>query len=181
MAADQISTLKFEELYRRIDKGEIDPCDVSLVPSATGYTKWTYYPEKYEMSGILLCRSDLGLNWNTAEFWASYFTQMERRGAKSQINRLMNAVMHFVPKAAATAASEFTWTEWDKGALPVGGASYPTPTLNQSTPAEVTYCELEQNMLDAAVEEMIYAGATEPDSDGFITMGTDGPIWQHTP
>lgn len=161
------------------DQGEgAGPCDRTFNNSTVGYTKWVYKPEKYSMRGILICRNDLPLNWNTREFWDGYFTQLEHRGAKSLVNRVVNAMMHFVPKAAATAPADFAWVEWDQGLLPLGGTATPTPDLTVlPTPAEVDYCELTQDMLDNAALNMIYAGATEPDSEGWIQLGPNGPVF----
>jgi hypothetical protein len=163
---------------RESQEVETGPCARDWQKTGVGYDSWVYHPEKYEMAGTLLCRNDLPLNWNTAEFWSAYFSQIEHRGAKTLVNRIVNTMMHLVPKAAATGPADFAWVDWDQGAIPLGGASTPTPDLTVlPTCQEVTYCDLTQQMLDNAAVNLLYAGVTAPDSDGWITMADDGPIF----
>lgn len=154
------------------------PCVRSWANSHVGYTKWVFKPEKYEWTGVLLCRNDLGLNWNTDAFWENYYTQLEHRGAKTLVNRIVNAVMHFADKAACTAPVDFDWVPWDGGLLPLGGSATPVPDLSGlPTPLQVDYCRLDLRMLQNGARQLIEAGVTEPDRDNWITLGQNGPVF----
>lgn len=153
------------------------PCANTFADTTVGYTENKYKPEKYPMRGPLICRNDLALDWNTADFWDSYFGAIQKRGVKSITNRQLNVYMQYVPKAAATAAADFYFVDGDIATqAPPSGSMNPCPDLTTlPTPADVDYCELMQDMLDTTALELMYAGATEPDSDGWLTMGAYGP------
>lgn len=170
-----------DESWERVSSAYVGgtPCAQTVNTSQVGFTEVKYLPEKYTMSGILLCRNDIPLNFNTPRFWEDYFTQLEHRGAKTSINRLVNVNAHFSSKAACVAASDWAWYDTDLSvALPLGGSTTPTPDLTALPHPDLTpYHALNADMLELGAQEMFNAGATAPDSDGWLTMGPTGVVY----
>lgn len=152
-------------------------CGVTYNQTYVGHLEVHYKPEEFGLVGPLICQDDLTLHWQSTDFWEKYFQALEKRNQKSIINRLGNIYMNYVPK----------WSAQSTGFAPVDGISslvQPPPSyvdLNGitagSTKVALPSCVLGQDMLDTIAQNLIEIGATDPDSNGWITMGPEGPIF----
>lgn len=146
----------------------VGSCSTTYNQTYVGYLETTYKPEGFGLVGPLVCQDDLTLHWNSLDFWEKYFQALEKRNSKSIINRLANIYMNYVPKASA--GTTFTYIDGDISTQPpsssvdVSGLSIPT-------------CGLIQDYLDETALILMEEGADEPNTNGWITQGPEGPIF----
>lgn len=146
----------------------VGSCGVTYNQTYVGYLETTYKPEGFGLVGPLVCQDDLTLHWNSLDFWEKYFQSLEKRNVKSITNRLANIYMNYVPKAAASAT--FTYVDGDittqppASAVDVSGIGIPT-------------CGLIQDYLDTTAIILMELGADEPNTNGWITQGAEGPVF----
>jgi hypothetical protein len=143
-------------------------CSTTYNQTYVGYKENTYKPSGFGLVGPLICQDDLTLHWNSADFWEKYFQALEKRNVKSIVNRLANVYMQYVPKAVA--GSSFSYIDGDFTTQPVSS------TVDM-TGLDCPECGLIQDYLDATALELMEEGATDPNSNGWITMGENGPIF----
>lgn len=143
-------------------------CGVTYVQTYVGYKEVTYKPESFGLVGPLVCQDDLTLHWNSLDFWEKYFQALEKRNVKSIVNRLANIYMNYVPKAAAN--PDFHYVDGTIDTQPPGQHV-------DLSGISVPQCGLIQDYLDTTAIELMQEGATDPNSNGWITMGPDGPIF----
>lgn len=143
-------------------------CNQNYNQTYTGFHEDTYKPEAFDLMGPLVCQDDLTMYWKSQEFWEKYFQALEKRNRKSIINRIGNVYRNYVPKASANASFQYvagnTSTQPSPSAVDLSG-------LIASLPDS----ELTQEMLDGTAVELMEEGADEPNSNGWITQGADGP------
>lgn len=141
-------------------------CSTTYNATYVGYKENTYKPEGFGLVGPLICQDDLTLHWNSADFWEKYFQALEKRNVKSITNRLANVYMNYVPKAAAN--TDFHYIDGDISTQPAAS------TVDLST-LDISECGLIQDYLDTTAQILMEEGATDPNSNGWITMGPSGP------
>jgi hypothetical protein len=144
-------------------------CGVTYNQTFVGMHEDTYSPEMFGLMGPLVCQDDLTMYWNSSEFWEKYFQALEKRNKKSIINRLGNIYRQYVPKASANSA--FAFIAGNIGTQPAPQSVNMTGLNGGNIPMS----ELTQEMLDATAVELMEEGADEPNSNGWITQGADGP------
>jgi len=153
-------------------------CAVTYNQTYVGHLEVHYKPEEFGLLGPLICQDDLTLHWNSQDFWEKYFQSLEKRNLKSIINRLANIYMNYVPKWICQNTSPFA---------PVAGIFnlvQPPPSivdLNGVTAGSVATaqasCNLSQDFLDDIATNLSEEGADEPNTNGWITQGPEGPIF----
>jgi len=146
-------------------------CAGTATQAYVGMTEQTYAPEGFKLKGPLICQADLAMYWHSQEFWEKYFQALEKRTRKSVINRIGNVYRTYVPKASANANFHSI-----PGTLNIqpAGQFVPMAGLNG---ANIPTSELTQEMLDTVAIELMEEGADEPNSNGWITQGPDGPLF----
>jgi hypothetical protein len=147
-------------------------CDVTYNDVPVGYNAVTWSPERFALKGPLLCKDDLTFDHRVEAFLRVYLEKLSIRAQRSWETRYQNMFAKFAIKAVAD--SSFTQVE----TIPSGVNELPWvqtgssgQSLNQST------SELTQEMLDVAAATLIRNGATNPDSSGFISYSSDGPVF----
>ena len=147
-------------------------CDVTYNDVPVGYNAVTWGPERFALKGPLLCKDDLTFDHRVEAFLRVYLEKLSVRAQRSWETRYQNVFAKYAIKAVAD--SSFTQTE----TIPAGVNEFPWAdgvstgqALNQST------SELTQEMLDVAAATLIRNGATNPDSSGFISYSSDGPVF----
>jgi len=130
-----------------------------------GFNESTYGPEQFAWRGPEVCQDDLIYNHKAAQFLAAYIPAITKNTETSISNRMAAIYAHYSPKSVAT--SSYPTVAGGTGAPPTS----PNLTLTQST------MELSQEMLDTTANELSQNGATDPNSDGWIQLGEDGPIY----
>lgn len=127
-----------------------------------GYTSRTYNPEEFALQGPIICKDDLIYDHNVDVFLRAYIEEMTKRAQRSWEKRYETLYTKFASKVAVGNTNSIVDTESDITAL---------TTLGDSTST------LTQQYLDQIAVELIDRGATNPDSNGFITFGEDGPVF----
>jgi hypothetical protein len=147
-------------------------CDVTYNDVPVGYNAVTWSPERFALKGPLLCKDDLTFDHRVEAFLRVYLEKLSIRAQRSWETRYQNLFAKFAIKAVAD--SSFTQVE----TIPAGVNEFPWiqtgstgQALNQAT------SELTQEMLDVAAATLIRNGATNPDSSGFISYSSDGPVF----
>jgi hypothetical protein len=158
-----------EETWPKVSfsNGDAGSCVTTYNSVEYGHTERTYAPEQFGLQGPPVCVDDLIFNWNTDNFLDAYMMQLAKRSRRSLENRLMAIYSYLVDKNVTN--SSFEKYNGGTGTLPTGG-----PSLTGM--AEPT-CEMSQEMLETVAAELNEEGATDPNSDGWITLGEDGPVY----
>jgi len=146
-------------------------CNLTYNQTYVGQKEDQYKPENFGLMGPLICQDDLVMYWNSSAFWERYFQALEKRNRKSVINRLGNIYRQYVYKASAN--SSFAFIAGDYATQPAPAS----PVMTGLQGANIPTSELTQEMLDATAVELSEEGADEPNSNGWITQGADGPIF----
>lgn len=144
------------------DGGAGGSCASSFEDVEVGYTSRTYNPEEFALRGPIICKDDLIFDHNVEVFLRAYIEEMTKRAQRSWENRYETLYTKFASKVAVGTGNNIVDTESDITAL---------TTLGDSTST------LTQQYLDQIAVELIERGATNPDSNGFITFGEDGPVF----
>lgn len=145
-------------------------CGTTYNQTYVGYKEQTYKPEGFGLVGPLVCQDDLTINWNSVDFWEKYFQALEKRNVKSITNRLGNIYMNYSTKVVARGNGSITRVAGNVDTQPPGSTVDMT-----SVPLPV--CGLTQDLLDIEAITLMELGATDPNSNGWITMGPSGPIF----
>ena len=144
------------------DGGAGGSCASSFNDVEVGYTSRTYNPEEFALQGPIICKDDLIYDHNVEVFLRAYIEEMTKRAQRSWEKRYETLYTKFASKVAVGNSNNIIDTENDITAL---------TTLGDSTST------LTQQYLDQIAVELIDRGATNPDSNGFITFGEDGPVF----
>ena len=149
--------------------GSSGSCSTCWNDTQWGYKELTYSPEQLGLRGPIVCQDDLIYNFVAARFLEAYITALGKRSHRSIENRYMNIYMHLVPKHSATAS----FPKYDGGSL-TNGVAPCAPSLVGVTPPT---SELTQEMLDTVAVDLNELGASDPDTQGWINLGDNGPIY----
>ena len=140
-------------------------CGTTYNNVPVGFNEATYAPEQFGWKGPVICQDDLIYNYKAAMFLQQYIPAISKNTLRTIGNRLASIYTHFVPKAVATSSFSF--------GNPGSGSPGTSPTL----PTTRATCELSQEMLDYTAVLLNEEGASDPNSNGWITLGEDGPIY----
>jgi hypothetical protein len=147
-------------------------CDVTYSEVPVGFNTQTWSPERFALKGPVLCKDDLTFDHRVEAFLRVYLEKLSIRAQRTWEVRYQNLYAKYALKAVAD--SSFTTVS----TIPSGVNELPWvqtgsvgQALNQAT------SELTQEMLDSAAATLIQNGATNPDSSGFISYSSDGPVF----
>lgn len=147
-------------------------CDVTYSEVPVGFNTQTWSPERFALKGPVLCKDDLTFDHRVEAFLRVYLEKLSIRAQRTWETRYQNLYAKYALKAVAD--SSFTTVS----TIPSGVNELPWvqsgstgQALNQAT------SELTQEMLDSAAATLIQNGATNPDSSGFISYSSDGPVF----
>lgn len=138
------------------DGSSVNACQTTYNASYMGYNASTYSPEQYGLKGPIVCKDELIYSHNPEEFLRLYFNSLAIRARRSWENRYLKLYMNFASKA-------------------VCDASFTVGAAGGSFTQDIATSALTQEMLDYAANHLIQVGATEPDSQGWISLGEEGP------
>lgn len=127
-----------------------------------------YKPTMFGLMGPLINQDDLTMYWNSPAFWSEFFQSMEKRNMRSISNRLGNVYRQYCYKAACN--SNFGFIAGDIATQPA-----PTQVNLSGLVASPPTSELTQEMLDFTAVDLMQEGAQDGDTNGWITMGENGP------
>lgn len=136
-------------------------CNNTYEEVGVGYSTKTYHPESFNLAGPIICAEDLLFDHNVDVFLRAYIEEMTKRSQRSWEKRYETLYMQFASKVAIGDGSNIVDAE--------GSVESTLTTAATST--------LTQEFLDQIAVELIDRGATNPDSNGFISFGEDGPVF----
>lgn len=130
-----------------------------------GYTARTYNPESFSLRGPIVCKDDLIYDHNVDVFLRAYIEELTKRSQRSWEKRYEQLYMKFASKLSVGDGATIVDTEDLIG------------DIDFSSDGGVSTSTITQQLLDQIAVELIDRGATNPDSNGFITFGEDGPVF----
>ena len=147
-----------------------------------GYLERKYGPSLIQFMTPMLCKQDLELYWQSAEFWAAQFQSIDMGSTKHYLNRLASVYDNYVPVTACT------------GGTGAAGISFTAPMhfVSQSAtvivaPKQVdisnlgaptaSWSEVSQDHLDMIAETLNFEAQFQPDSSGWCALGESGPLY----
>lgn len=126
-----------------------------------GVTSQTYSPEEIGLKGPLLCSDDFTYDFEPDQFMSKYVNELAKRARRTWEKRYENLQMKLGHKVIVGGSSlDVTET-----------TSEITATTFSTAPAS----QLTMDYLDQGAIRLIENGATDPDSQGYITWGESGP------
>jgi len=140
-------------------------CGVDYQDVPVGFNEATYVPERFGWRGPTICQDDLIFSWKAQRFLEGYIPAITKNTKRTIENRLTAIYAHFVPKAVAN--TDFAYGNPGTGTPPQS----PDLTLDESL------CELTQEMLDTTAAILNEEGASDANSNGWINLGEDGPVY----
>lgn len=133
-------------------------CGYNFQDYTVGFEELFYSPTHFQMRGPLLCKDDLNFDHLAPQFLNGYVEELTKLVQTEYDNKLMKEYYTKVPKAVMTSAFPIS----------AAGASL---TLAQAT------SDLTQEALDKAYIHLIHKRASNPDSNGFVSLANGGPLF----
>jgi hypothetical protein len=172
----------------------VNSCQTTYTQTGAGLDEKTYSPETFALQGPILCKDDLSLEFNAMTFIPPYVEEISKRARKAWENRYASIYEQIAPKYLVTGAKTYTVTTTQGTIATTVGNKITSGTQGTQAPATLTGMttgvqltglsttvypgfDITQTVLDNIALELMYNGATNPDSNGFITLGNDGPIF----
>ncbi len=149
-----------------IDSGD-GLCGRSWQDVEWGMSEYTFSPQRVSVRGPQLCRENLKYRFNADSFLRAYIEEITKHSKRILENKIQNEYTAAARQVTLTGASA------DEAALndsAVGTGAISAATLNDTV-------ELLQAHLDQLAIKLIESGATEGDSNGFVEMGPNGPVF----
>lgn len=140
------------------DGSSANACASTYNAAYVGYTAANYSPEQYALQGPVLCKDELIFSHNVGEFLQIYLNALAIRARRSWENRYQQLYMLF-------------------SRIGIADASFTLGAAGGGFTQDIATSSLTQEMLDATATELITSGATDPDSQGWITLGEEGPVF----
>jgi hypothetical protein len=156
----------FEAVTVQPGQTYLGACGTTYNDVGVGFVENTYSPEKFGWRGPIICQDDLMINYNMENFLALYVPAITKNTERTISNRFAAIYTSFVPKWVAN--TDFHSVDGDIGPLP---PQTPDLTLDESS------CFLDQEMLDHLAATLNEEGASDVDTNGWINLGEDGPIY----
>lgn len=147
------------------------PCAVTYNAVTNGHKENKFKPSSFGLKGPVRCVQEFEMNWKSQDFWTAYMGALEKRSKRSIENKLLNTYMQYSYKASAN--STITWYAGDITTQPFTG----TVTTTDLDGANIPLSMLTQDMLDQTALVLNEEGADAGDTNGWVTLGNDGPIY----
>lgn len=138
-------------------------CADSFTDAEVGFSERTYSPEKFQLRGPIICETDLLFQHNPRAFLTAYVDELAKRSKKSWENKLANEYVKFAEKIVVSGTSTLTVDS--------------TIAAPESLTMTGTAVQLLPAHLNAVAARLIENGATEGDSNGWITLDASGPVF----
>jgi hypothetical protein len=127
------------------------------------------------LRGPIVCSTDLIFEHNVNSFLTAYVQELTKRAKYSLDNKFQNTYAAFAKKVML-AGSDTTASV----TVYAGGTAVEAHTDaggNEFAATDPSAVDLEQGHLDRLAQELIEEGATEGDSNGWITLDEAGPVF----
>ena len=134
-------------------------CAYNFTDYTVGYDELTYSPSHFQLRGPLLCKDEMNFSHLAPQFLNGYVEELTKLTQVELDNKLMKEYYDKVPKAVMTAAFPITAAGAGLTALPEASS------------------DLTQEALDKAYVHLVHKRATNPDSNGFVSLDNGGPLF----
>ena len=133
-----------------------------------GFSQYTFSPQRISVRGPQLCRENLKYRFNADSFLRAYIEEITKHSKRILENKIQNEYMDATRQVTlATSGSDHTLAD----------TAVATKAITGATNALADTVTLTQSHLDQLAITLIESGATEGDSNGFVELGPNGPIF----
>ena len=165
--------LAWEKIATTANSGEVNIngnlglCQPSWQDVEWGFSEQTYSPERVAVRGPQVCQSNLEYRFNVDSFMRGYLEEITKHSKRILENKIQNEYMKKASKVTISGAS--------------GAEAINDNVLDASNEfSDETLADtvaLLPGHLDQLAIKLIENGATEGDSNGWIEMGANGPVF----
>lgn len=134
-------------------------CAYNFTDYTVGYDELTYSPSHFQLRGPLFCKDDLNFDHMADQFLNGYVEELTKLTDVELSNKILTEYQGFVPKAIMTSAFPITSAGASLSALPEASS------------------DLTQEALDKAYIHLVHKRASNPDSNGWISLDNGGPLF----
>ena len=153
----------------------VGTCSTSWNDVNLGYSSVTYSPQNYNLRGPIVCSTDLIFEHNVSAFLTAYVQELTKRAKYTLDNKLANEYCTFAKKAMLAGSDTTAAVTMYAGGPAI--EAHNDAGGNEFAASDPSAVDLEQSHLDIIAQELIEEGATEGDSNGWITLDEGGPVF----
>ena len=153
----------------------VGTCSTSWNDVNLGYSSVTYSPQNYNLRGPIVCSTDLIFEHNVSAFLTAYVQELTKRAKYTLDNKLANEYCTFAKKAMLAGSDTTAAVTMYAGGTAI--EAHNDAGGNEFAASDPSAVDLEQSHLDIIAQELIEEGATEGDSNGWITLDEGGPVF----
>lgn len=162
--------------------GDAGACADNFNAVEVGYTSDTYRPETYGLRGPVMCKTDQIYEHQAEQFLSRYITELAKRAQRTWENRYESIYKQLASKCVINTSGNYAITDgkskfWRPAVAGGADAGNLSGVSTVSLQAAAAGAYINQDHLDELAVELIRRGAVNPDSNGWIEMGPDGPIF----
>ena len=162
--------------------GDAGACADNFNAVEVGYTSDTYRPETYGLRGPVTCKTDQIYEHQAEQFLSRYITELAKRAQRTWENRYESIYKQLASKCVINTTGSYAITDgkskfWRPANATNTDAGNLSGVSTVSLQATAAGAYVNQDHLDELAVELIRRGAVNPDSNGWIEMGPDGPIF----
>ena len=141
-------------------------CDPQWNDVEWGYSEQVYSPERVAVRGPQICQSNLKYQYNVDVFMRAYLEEITKHSKRILENKIQNEYMKKARKVTISGTS---------GSEALNDVDTDTDEISAATLADTV--ALLPGHLDQLAIKLIESGATEGDSNGWIELGANGPVF----
>lgn len=137
-------------------------CDNAFTDVFAGFDETEYGPKQFQLRGPVICQDALTFHHDVDSFLKAYETELMKRSKRTWSLAMQNDYMYFSQK-------------WVDGVKFNGDGAPSTSASNTITTLPTS--EITMDILDAVAADLITSDATTPNSDGYVSMSEEGPVF----
>jgi len=130
-----------------------------------GFSQYDFSPQRISIRGPQLCKENLKYRFNIDSFLNAYVDEITKHSKRILENKIANEYAKHSRQVTLAASGALSDTAVGGGVVDITGEAL-TDTI-----------ALTQAHLDQLAIKLIESGATEGDSNGFVELGPNGPIF----
>lgn len=138
-----------------------------------GFSEQTYGPERIAIRGPQICQSNLKYRYNVDVFMRAYLEEITKHSKRVLENKIQNEYMKHARKVTLSGA---VGAEALVDTAVIGDGDSEMKDLTAATDLADSVALLPGH-LDQLAIKLIESGATEGDSNGWIELGSSGPVF----
>ena len=136
-----------------------------------GFSEYDFSPQRISIRGPQICRENLKYRFNADSFLRAYQEEITKHSKRILENKIQNEYMD----TARQVTLDGDGTTGDAEALV--DTAVATKSITDATNALADTVTLREEHLNQLAIKLIESGATEGDSNGFVELGENGPIF----